>query len=65
MRVDGDETKALEKTAPFKYKVRDHANRASFKTSPTWSNLDKHLKWQMVLTTSAELFLEIFFFFRN
>ena len=27
-----------KKTAPFKYKVRDHANRVSFKTSPTWSN---------------------------
>ena len=31
MHVDGDKTKTPEKTAPFKSKVRDHANRASFK----------------------------------
>ena len=30
--------KRKEKPAPFKSKVRDHANRASFKTSPTRSN---------------------------
>ena len=30
--------KHQKKTAPFKSKVRDHANRAGFKTSPTWSN---------------------------
>ena len=30
--------KHQKKTALFKSKVRDHANRASFKTSPTWSN---------------------------
>ena len=28
MHVDGDETKTPEKTAPFKSKVCDHANRA-------------------------------------
>ena len=38
MHIDGDETKTPEETTPFKSKVRDHANRASFKTSPTWSN---------------------------
>ena len=38
MHVDGDETKTPEKIAPFKNKVRDHANRACFKTSPAWSN---------------------------
>ena len=27
-----------KKKAPFKSKIRDHASRASFKTSPTWSN---------------------------
>ena len=40
MHVDGDETKTPEKTVPFKSKVRDHASRASFKTSPTWSNVE-------------------------
>ena len=30
--------KHQKKTAPFQSKVRDHANRTSFKTSPTWSN---------------------------
>ena len=42
--IDGDETKTPEKTAPFKSKVRDHANRASFKTSPTWSNCRRTAK---------------------
>ena len=33
-----------QKKAPFKSKVRDHANRASFKTSPTWSNCRRTAK---------------------
>ena len=32
------------KTPPFKSKVRDHANRASFKTSPTWNNCRRAAK---------------------
>ena len=44
MHVDGDETKTPEKTGPFKYKVRDHANSASFKTSPFWSNCRRTAK---------------------
>ena len=46
MRVDGDET---ETPAPLKPKLRDHANRVGFKTSPTWSNCKR-----------AEPFLEYF-----
>ena len=30
--------KKEKKEAPFKSKVRDHANRASFKKLPAWSN---------------------------
>ena len=66
MHVDGDEIKIPEKTAPFKYKVRDHANRTSFKTSPTWSNCRQTAKVaNAYITTFAELFPEIFFFLRN
>jgi len=36
--------KRRRKKAPFKSKVRDHANRASFKTSPTWSNCRRTAK---------------------
>ena len=36
--------KKKEKKAPFKSKVRDHAIRASFKTSPTWSNCRRTAK---------------------
>ena len=36
--------KHQKKTAPFKSKVRDHANRASFKTSPTWSDCRRTAK---------------------
>ena len=36
--------KHQKKTAPFKSKVRDHASRASFKTSPTWSNCRRTAK---------------------
>ena len=38
MHVDGDETETPKTTAPLKSKLRVHANRAGFKTSPTWSN---------------------------
>ena len=44
MHIDGDETKTPEETTPFKSKVQDHANRASFKTSPTWSNCRRTAK---------------------
>ena len=36
--VDGDDTETPETTALLKSKLRDYANRASFKTSPTRSN---------------------------
>ena len=36
--------KPQKKTAPIKSKVRDHASRASFKTSPTWSNCRREAK---------------------
>ena len=38
MHVDGEETETPEITALLKFKLRDHANRAGFKTSPTWSS---------------------------
>ena len=47
-----------KKTAPFKSIIRDHANRASFKTSPTWSNCRRAAK---VANALAELILETFF----
>ena len=44
MHVDGDETETLEATALLKSKLRDHANRTGFKTSPTWSNCRRAAK---------------------
>jgi len=44
MALNPTKTKTPEKKAPFKSKVRDHANRASFKTSPTWSNCRRTAK---------------------
>ena len=44
MHVDGDETETPETIAPTKPKLRDHANRASFKTSTTWSNCRRAAK---------------------
>ena len=38
MLVDGDQTETPETAALLKSKLREHANRAGFKTSPTWSN---------------------------
>ena len=38
MHVDRDKTETPETTALLKSKLRDHANRAGFKSSPTWSN---------------------------
>ena len=35
IHVDGDETKAPETTEPPEPKLRDHANGAGFKASPT------------------------------
>ena len=32
------ETETPETTALLKFKLRDHANSAGFKASPTWSN---------------------------
>ena len=51
-------------TPPIKSKVRDHANRASFKTSPTWNNVQ--LKWQTHInntckTISRRIFFYLFF----
>ena len=51
MHVDGHET---ETTAILKSKLRDHANRASFKTSPTGSNCRRAAE---VATVSRNLFL--------
>ena len=44
MHVDGDETETPETTALLKSKLRDYANRASFKTSPTWSDCRRTAK---------------------
>ena len=38
IHVNGDETETPETTALFKFKLRDHANRAGFKTSPAGCN---------------------------
>ena len=62
MYVDGDETKTLEKIAPFKFEVRDHANRANLKTSPLGVTVDEQLKWQTHInkicrTVSRNMFL--------
>ena len=44
MYVDGDDIETPETTALLKSKLRDHANRAGFKTSPTWSNCRRAAK---------------------
>ena len=44
MHVDGDETETPETTALLKSKFGDHANRAGFKTSRTWSNCRRAAK---------------------
>ena len=43
-RLMATRQKHQKKTAPFKSKVRDHANRAGFKTSPTWSDCRRTAK---------------------
>ena len=54
MHVDGDETETPETTALLKSKLRDYANRTSFKTSPTWSNCTRAGK---VAKVSRNIFL--------
>ena len=44
MHVDSDETETPKTTALLKFKLRDHANRAGFKTSPSWSNCRRAAK---------------------
>ena len=44
MHVNGNETETPETTASLKSKLRDHANRTGFKTSPTWSNCRRAAK---------------------
>ena len=44
IHINGDETETPETTALLKFKPRDHANRAGFKTSPTWSNCRRAAK---------------------
>ena len=44
MHVDSDETETPETTALLKSNLRDHANRAGFKTSPIGVSVDEQLK---------------------